>query len=70
MKKWISPEIEELELKYTATLGVTDELSGEGDENVPQGELGTCHNPYWEGNGMTLEEAQQNNPFWSGSWGN
>ena len=36
---------------------------------TPTPELGTCSNPYWAGNGMTIEEAQANNPFWGGSWG-
>lgn len=85
MKTWTSPAIEELDLKYTALpiIGVCDELSGEG-EVTPQlptpkpptppsaqgdKDLGTCNNPYWAGNGMTLEEAQANNPYWGGSWG-
>lgn len=34
-----------------------------------QEDLGTCNNPYWAGNGLTLEEAKENNPYWGGAWG-
>lgn len=44
------------------------------DNNNPSGEQGyfdrgTCHNAYWAGNGLTKEEATNNNPYWGGSWG-
>lgn len=81
MKNWTSPAIEELNLRDTSfsLAGLfTDDLSSPEDTPqtpvitqapTPTPELGTCSNPYWAGNGMTIEEAQANNPFWGGSWG-
>ncbi len=67
MKQWIAPSIEQLSLSHTATAGIEDSISG---IQTSQPDLGTCHNDYWEGNGLPYEEAQKNNPYWSGSWGN
>lgn len=81
MKNWTSPTIEELDLKDTACnffWWLTDELSGEGETPqppvitqapTPTPELGTCSSAHWAGNGLTIEEAQANNPYWSGYWG-
>ncbi len=65
MKKWSTPVLYELNFSETAVVGAENALSG----TTPQVDLGTCHNPYWEGNGLSKEEALENNPFWSGSWG-
>lgn len=68
MKKWSKPVVEELSLKDTANqywAGSTDELSSVEYEE----DLGTCHNPYWQGNGLTQEQAHSNNPYWNGGWG-
>ena len=67
MKEWKTPIMEELEIRKTeAPVDVTDLTSGQ----IGQLDLGTCNNPYWEGNGKTLNEAINNNPYWGGSWGN
>ncbi|MBQ8797951.1 MAG: hypothetical protein IJZ55_00130 [Lachnospiraceae bacterium] len=82
MRKWVSPAIEELQLKYTASIipWIEDEQSNE-EELLPiatptpavtgtvDQDLGTCSNPFWYGNGMTHQEAVKNNPFWGGAWG-
>lgn len=69
MKEWIKPDFEVADIKRAtaATFNAENARSGMG---VPQEDLGTCHNPYWEGNGLTQEEAKENNPYWGGSWGN
>lgn len=66
MKKWIAPAMQELNFKLTATAGLEDEISG---MITPQEDLGTCHCAFWEGNGLTQEEAKENNPYYSGGWG-
>lgn len=67
MKTWKIPVLEELEIKQTtAPVDITNMTSGQ----IDQLDLGTCHNPYWEGNGLTKEEAIKENPYWGGSWGN
>lgn len=48
------------------TAPIIDELDLKA---TAQEDLGTCHNDYWAGNGLTQEEAKENNPYWSGSWG-
>ena len=45
---------------------IENEDSGEPEW---QEDLGTCHNNYWEGNGLTKDEAQADNPYWHGGWG-
>lgn len=64
MKKWVNAELAVLDIAETADV----------NPNAPSGaadrDLGTCSNPYWQGNGMSYEEASKNNPYWSGSWGN
>lgn len=71
MKTWKTPEIEELNFRNTTAVGSEEDISGIMPSEIPAEniDLGTCHNPYWEGNGLTLEEAQKNNPYWGGSWG-
>jgi hypothetical protein len=69
MIKWKEPKLESYQIKDTADtywVGNEDALSGSGEKQI---DLGTCHNSYWEGNGLTIEEATENNPFWSGGWG-
>lgn len=67
MRAWQTPMIEELDItKTTAPVDVTNLTSGQ----VDQLDLGTCNNPYWAGNGLTKEEAIEENPHWGGSWGN
>lgn len=66
MKKWNTPVIEEIEIKKTAAaVDTTNMTSGQ----IAQLDLGTCNNPYWQGNGKSLEEAIEENPYWGGSWG-
>ena len=66
MKKWIAPEVQELSINETANgTAFYNEDSGEGNYI----DLGTCNNAYWNGNGMSIEDAQKNNPYWGGSWG-
>lgn len=67
MKNWKKPEIEELNITQTA-----EYWKAENEESSVeyQEDLGTCHNPYWAGNGKTQEEAHANNPYWHGGWGN
>jgi len=38
-------------------------------KETAQDDLGTCHNDFWAGNGMTLEEAKKHNPYYAGGWG-
>lgn len=66
MKKWNKPVLDEINVKDTACFWVdtNEESYVEYDED-----LGTCHNPYWHGNGLSQEEAHQNNPYWAGGWG-
>lgn len=73
MKKWTSPTIEELDLKYTSTLVTGDELSGEDGEQeewtcVAKSEDGTI---YWDGPAGPGMPA--NNSWWvntnSSYWG-
>lgn len=69
MKSWKKPEFEELAIAMTAQayyVNIENEDSGEPEW---QEDLGTCHNNYWEGNGLTKDEAQANNPYWHGGWG-
>lgn len=67
MKKWVTPMITELEIEQTAApVDTTNMTSGQ----IAQLDLGTCNNPFWEGNGLSKEEALENNPYWGGSWGN
>lgn len=67
MKTWNAPCIEELDIKQTtAPVDVTNMTSGQ----IGQLDLGTCSNPYWSGNGLTKEEAIEENTYWGGSWGN
>lgn len=67
MKEWKTPGIEEMKIEQTAApVDVTNMTSGQ----IAQLDLGTCHNPYWEGNGKTKEEAIEENPYWGGCWGN
>ena len=67
MKEWKTPGIEEMKIELTAApVDVTNMTSGQ----IAQLDLGTCHNPYWEGNGKTKDEAIAENPYWGGSWGN
>ncbi len=65
MKKWIQPSLEEMPIRTTSQQYYAASMAGSGAYI----DLGTCHNDYWEGNGKTLEEAQKNNPYWSGGWG-
>lgn len=66
MKEWNKPTLSELEIKVTeCPVNVPDMTSSVLD----QLDLGTCHNPYWEGNGLSKEEAIKDNPFWKGNWG-
>lgn len=66
MKKWIAPAIVEMNVKMTAApVDVENMTSGQLD----QIDLGTCHNPYWEGNGLSKDEAIEENPYWGGGWG-
>lgn len=66
MKEWNKPTLSELEIKVTeCTVNVPDMTSSVLD----QFDLGTCHNPYWEGNGLSKKEAIKENPFWGGNWG-
>lgn len=66
-KQWIAPVIIEIEIKKTeAPVDITNMTSGQ----IAQLDLGTCNNQYWEGNGLTKEEAIKENPYWGGSWGN
>ena len=66
MKAWKTPVLETLEIKQTtAPVDITNMTSGQ----VDQLDLGTCNNPYWAGNGLTKEEAIEENPYWGGSWG-
>lgn len=64
MKKWENAELAVLDIAETADVN-PDAPSGAADKD-----LGTCSNPYWQGNGMSYEEASKNNPYWGGSWGN
>ncbi|MBR4780037.1 MAG: hypothetical protein IK014_01605 [Lachnospiraceae bacterium] len=67
MKEWKKPVLDEINVKDTACnywVDTNDESYVENDID-----LGTCHNPYWEGNGMSLEDAIENNPFYQGGWG-
>ncbi|MCR5203953.1 MAG: hypothetical protein K6E47_02760 [Lachnospiraceae bacterium] len=66
MKEWKKPVLDEINVKDTACFWVdtNEESYVEYDED-----LGTCHNPYWHGNGLSQEEAHRNNPYWSGGWG-
>lgn len=67
MKKWNTPVLEEVSIKLTAApVDTTNMTSGQ----IANLDLGTCSNPYWEGNGLTKEEAINENPYWGGSWGN
>ena len=67
MKTWKTPCIEELDIRQTtAPVDVTNMTSGQ----IGQLDLATCNNPYWAGNGLTTEEAIEENPYWGGSWGN
>lgn len=66
MKQWTTPGIEEMNIELTAApVDVTNMTSGQ----IAQLDLGTCNNPYWEGNGKTLDEAIEENPYWGGGWG-
>lgn len=68
MKEWKKPVLDEINVKDTACnpfyIDTNEESYVEYDID-----LGTCHNPYWQGNGLTQEEAQANNPYWQGGWG-
>ena len=56
MKKWIAPEVQELSINETANgTAFYNEDSGGGNYI----DLGTCNNPYWNGNGMSIEDAQK-----------
>lgn len=53
MKKWTTPTIEELQLKYTSTIPVVaDETSGEDDF---QDDNWQCDNPNWDGKDAPTE---------------
>jgi len=62
MKEWTTPEIAELDLKETAWVGSWGSNGGWGCQSQP--DLGTCSSSHWAGNGKTLEEALQDNPYW------
>lgn len=47
-----------------------EEINPDAPSGAADKDLGTCSNPYWQGNGLTYEEASKNNPYWGGSWGN
>lgn len=64
MKTWKTPELEIKLIRHTSDVN-PDAPSGAADKD-----LGTCSNPYWQGNGMSYEDASKNNPYWGGSWGN
>lgn len=64
MKTWDAPRMEDMNInKTSAPVDMTNLTSGQVD-------LGTCSNQYWEGNGLSKEEAINENPYWGGSWGN
>lgn len=68
MKEWKKIELEVLDINETAD---TYFKNPDGTSGVEYDEdLGTCHNQYWAGNGLTQEQAKADNPYWSGSWGN
>ena len=56
MKKWNTPKLEEVSIKLTAApVDTANMTSGQ----LSAVDLGTCSNPYWKGNGMTKEEAEE-----------
>lgn len=67
MKTWNAPRMEDMNInKTSAPVDVTNMTSGQ----IGELDLGTCNNPYWQGNGQSKQEAISENPYWSGSWGN
>lgn len=65
--KWEKPEFKAVDTTVDLAhyYKCPDGTSGvEYDED-----LGTCHNQYWAGNGLTQKAAKENNPYWGGSWG-
>ena len=68
MKEWKKPILDEISVKDTTNgiywVDTNEESYVEYDED-----LGTCHNPYWQGNGLSQEEAHENNPYYQGGWG-
>lgn len=69
MKTWKTPELDIKSIRHTsAPVDTTNMTSGQ----IAALDLGTCGdgNPYWNGNGLSKEEAIEENPYWGGSWGN
>lgn len=72
MKEWNKPTLSELEIKVTAApVDVTNMTSS----MIAQIDLGTCGNPdgtvnkHWAGNGLSKEEALEENPYYASDWG-
>lgn len=69
MKKWTTPSIDELDLKYTSCGSAEDGTSGEG---VKQKEYWNCvavsddGTVYWQG----TESQEGFHKGWLGQWGN
>lgn len=66
MKQWEKPQLEEMSIKTTTQTYYAAAMAGSGVYE----DLGTCHNSYWNGNGMSLDDAKKDNPYWHGGWGN
>ena len=69
MKEWTKPVLEEIDIKDTSNNNYWVDTNNESYVEYDE-DLGRCHNPYWQGNGLSEQEVHDQNPFWAGGWGN